>query len=184
MPPDLSFLDFMEKADDADLEAERQEHRAQQYDHKRREPKGEHWCIAHNMGACPKCGHLLFVHGKAGGCMYGSGHPCPAARPEEDASPRLLTEQTLSPESIANGALAKTRRNRIVRTTSMKLAFPTSRVIITRRDGTSRTVYYRQRKRAEDLYAAAKLNQNNARVSIASGEFRKEQNKSLEQPQT
>jgi hypothetical protein len=47
------------------------------------------------MGVCPECGHLLWVHCAAGGCMYGSGGnspcPCRVERPPD----KLSTEEPL-----------------------------------------------------------------------------------------
>jgi len=97
MPRELSFLEFMEEpegTDPADIEADEEEHREQHY-HVPRPSKGPHHCIAHDMGVCPECGHLLWVHCAAGGCMYGSGGnspcPCRVERPPD----KLSTEEPL-----------------------------------------------------------------------------------------
>lgn len=91
MNKELSWLEFLDESDDADEIADEEEHRARH--HHPRKSKGECKCEAHDMGVCPECGHLLWVHSKNGGCFYRMTHetgktmdeagdcPCKVARP-------------------------------------------------------------------------------------------------------
>lgn len=34
---------------------------------------GDCQCVAHRMGYCPDCGHMLYAHWTEGGCIYRMG---------------------------------------------------------------------------------------------------------------